>query len=32
MDLWYVKNQCLATDLKLLIRTPLSIISGRGAY
>jgi lipopolysaccharide/colanic/teichoic acid biosynthesis glycosyltransferase len=32
MDLWYVRNQSLWTDLKLLIRTPASVISGRGAY
>ena len=32
MDLWYLKNQSLATDLKLLLRTPASVISGRGAY
>lgn len=32
MDLWYLRNQSLATDLKLLARTPASVISGRGAY
>jgi lipopolysaccharide/colanic/teichoic acid biosynthesis glycosyltransferase len=32
MDLWYVKHQSLWTDLKLLARTPASVISGRGAY
>jgi len=32
MDLWYVENQSLATDLKLLFKTPLTIISRRGAY
>ena len=32
MDLWYVANQSFWTDLKLLIRTPSSVISGRGAY
>ena len=32
MDLWYLRNQSLATDLKLLVRTPASVISGRGAY
>ncbi|MEX0938679.1 MAG: sugar transferase [Pirellulales bacterium] len=32
MDLWYVENQRLATDLELLIRTPWSVISCRGAY
>jgi lipopolysaccharide/colanic/teichoic acid biosynthesis glycosyltransferase len=32
MDIWYLRNQNLATDLKLLIRTPLSVLSCRGAY
>lgn len=32
MDLWYLRNQSLATDLKLLVRTPASVISGQGAY
>ena len=32
MDLWYLQNQSLATDLKLLVRTPASVLSGRGAY
>jgi lipopolysaccharide/colanic/teichoic acid biosynthesis glycosyltransferase len=32
MDLWYVRNQNLLTDLKLLARTPLSVLSRRGAY
>jgi lipopolysaccharide/colanic/teichoic acid biosynthesis glycosyltransferase len=32
MDLWYVRNQSFLTDLKLLARTPASVISGRGAY
>jgi lipopolysaccharide/colanic/teichoic acid biosynthesis glycosyltransferase len=32
MDLWYVQHQGLATDLELLIRTPWSVISCRGAY
>ena len=32
MDLWYVENQSLATDLKLLFKMPLTIISRRGAY
>ena len=32
MDLWYVRNQGLWTDLKLLFNTPLSVITGRGAY
>lgn len=32
MDLWYLKHQCVSTDLNLLARTPTSVISGRGAY
>jgi lipopolysaccharide/colanic/teichoic acid biosynthesis glycosyltransferase len=32
LDLWYVQNQSLWTDLVLLVRTPLSVLSGRGAY
>jgi lipopolysaccharide/colanic/teichoic acid biosynthesis glycosyltransferase len=32
MDLWYVRNQSFWTDLKLLARTPASVVSGRGAY
>jgi lipopolysaccharide/colanic/teichoic acid biosynthesis glycosyltransferase len=32
MDLWYLRNQSLWTDCKLLLRTPLSVLSGRGAY
>ena len=32
MDLWYVRNQGLWTDFKLLLSTPLSVLSGRGAY
>jgi len=32
MDLWYVSHQNLWTDLKLLLKTPLSILTGRGAY
>lgn len=32
MDLWYLKNQNLTTDAKLLARTPVSVVSGRGAY
>lgn len=31
MDLWYIRNQSLLTDLNLLLRTPWSVISGRGA-
>ena len=32
MDIWYVKNQNLITDLKLLLQTPWSVLSRRGAY
>ncbi len=32
MDLWYVKHQNLWTDLVLLWRTPLSVVTCRGAY
>jgi lipopolysaccharide/colanic/teichoic acid biosynthesis glycosyltransferase len=32
MDLWYLQNQCIWTDLKLLLKTPASVLSGRGAY
>jgi len=32
MDLWYIENQSLWTDLKLLARTPLSVLSRKGAY
>jgi len=32
MDLWYLRNQNLLTDLKLLWKTPMSVISRRGAY
>jgi lipopolysaccharide/colanic/teichoic acid biosynthesis glycosyltransferase len=32
LDLWYVRNQGLGTDLKLLWRTPMTVLSGRGAY
>ena len=32
MDIWYVRNQNLLTDLILLFRTPGSVLSRRGAY
>ena len=32
LDLWYVHNQGLRTDLKLLLYTPASVLSCRGAY
>ena len=32
MDLWYVRNQSLKTDLELLWRTPLCVLGCKGAY
>jgi lipopolysaccharide/colanic/teichoic acid biosynthesis glycosyltransferase len=32
MDIWYVNNQNLWTDLELLVKTPLAVLSCRGAY
>lgn len=32
MDIWYLENQSFWTDLKLLFKTPLSVLSRRGAY
>jgi lipopolysaccharide/colanic/teichoic acid biosynthesis glycosyltransferase len=32
MDLWYARRQGLAADLGLLVRTPWSVLRGRGAY
>ncbi len=32
MDIWYGKNQSLETDLKLLAKTPGSVLSRKGAY
>ena len=32
MDIWYVRNQSLWTDLWLLFKTPLTVITGKGAY
>ena len=32
MDIWYLRNQNLWTDLNLLVRTPLCVLSCRGAY
>ncbi len=32
MDIWYAQNQSLLTDLKLLVQTPMSVLSCRGAY
>ena len=32
MDLWYVRNQSLKTDIELLWRTPMCVLGGKGAY
>jgi lipopolysaccharide/colanic/teichoic acid biosynthesis glycosyltransferase len=32
MDVWYVQHQSLWNDLRLLLHTPRSVLSGRGAY
>jgi lipopolysaccharide/colanic/teichoic acid biosynthesis glycosyltransferase len=32
MDIWYLRNQSLCTDLGLLVKTPWSVLTGRGAY
>ena len=32
MDIWYVRNQRFLTDLSLLIKTPWTVLSRRGAY
>ena len=32
MDLWYVRNQSLKTDLELLWRTPMTVLGCKGAY
>jgi lipopolysaccharide/colanic/teichoic acid biosynthesis glycosyltransferase len=32
MDIWYVQNQSLWTDFKLLVKTPLTVVSCKGAY
>ena len=32
MDIWYVQNQRFWTDLILLLKTPLTVITCRGAY
>ena len=32
MDIWYIKHQTLWTDVKLLVRTPLTVVSCKGAY
>jgi len=32
MDLWYVRNQSLKTDIELLWKTPLTVLGCKGAY
>jgi lipopolysaccharide/colanic/teichoic acid biosynthesis glycosyltransferase len=32
MDLWYVRRQSLWADCELILRTPWSVLRGRGAY
>ena len=32
LDIWYVQHQSVWTDFKLLARTPLSVITCKGAY
>jgi lipopolysaccharide/colanic/teichoic acid biosynthesis glycosyltransferase len=32
LDIWYLQNQTLWTDVKLLVRTPLKVITCKGAY
>jgi exopolysaccharide biosynthesis polyprenyl glycosylphosphotransferase len=32
LDLWYIENWSLALDLKILLRTIPTVLSGRGAY
>ncbi len=32
MDIWYARNQNFFTDLWLLVKTPWTVITGRGAY
>lgn len=32
MDLWYLRHQSLRVDLRLLVKTPWSVLTGRGAY
>ena len=32
MDIWYIQNQSLWTDLVLLIKPPLAVLSCRGAF
>jgi len=32
LDAWYVANHSVALDLKILVRTPLAVLSGRNAH
>jgi hypothetical protein len=30
MDVWYVENRSLALDLRIILRTPLVVMRGKG--
>jgi lipopolysaccharide/colanic/teichoic acid biosynthesis glycosyltransferase len=32
MDLWYIRHQTVWTDVKLLVKTPLTVVMCKGAY
>jgi lipopolysaccharide/colanic/teichoic acid biosynthesis glycosyltransferase len=32
LDCWYVRNWSLRRDLLILLKTPLAVVNGRGAY
>jgi putative colanic acid biosynthesis UDP-glucose lipid carrier transferase len=32
LDAWYVANHSVTLDLKILVRTPLAVLSGRNAH
>ena len=32
LDAWYVANHSLALDIKILVRTPLAVLSTRNAH
>ena len=32
MDLRYIRNQCIWLDLKILLKTPLAVVTASGAY
>jgi lipopolysaccharide/colanic/teichoic acid biosynthesis glycosyltransferase len=31
LDIWYAEHQSLWLDLKIMLRTPLAVLSGKGA-